>query len=197
MGLPKRQEEHYTYDDYRHWSDAQRWELIDGVAYLMAPAPTSIHQIVAFEIGHQVRNALEGKPCTVLLAPIDVRLPKLGAADDQADTVVQPDVLVVCDPGKIDSRGVKGAPDWVVEVLSPSTASHDQILKRQVYERAGVPEYWLVHPLDRVLTIYRLENGRYGFPDIRELSGATPVGPLPGALIAWETILERLPPEAA
>lgn len=197
MGQPQRQQEHYTYADYCRWDDNQRWELIDGAAYLMAPAPTAFHQIVAFEVGRQVANALEGKPCTVLLSPIDVRLPKADTSDDMADTVVQPDVLVVCDPAKIDQRGVKGAPDWVVEVLSPATASHDQIVKRQIYERAGVPEYWLVHPVDRVLTIYRLESGRYGMPDIRELTGATPIGPLSGIEIVWEDILARLPPEAA
>jgi Uma2 family endonuclease len=107
---------------------------------------------------------------------------------------VQPDLLVVCDPTIIDQRGVKGAPDWVVEVISPSTASHDQILKRQVYECAGIAEYWLVHPIDRILTIYRLENGRYGAADIRELAGETPIGPLPGIVIVWADILERLPP---
>lgn len=197
MGLPKRKDAHYTYADYARWDDDQRWELIDGVAYLMAPAPTSIHQIIAFEVGYQVRNALKDASCKVLLAPIDVRLPRPGQADDETDTVVQPDVLVVCDPDKIDLRGVKGAPDWVAEVLSPSTAGHDQILKRQVYERAGVPEFWLIHPVDQVLTIYRLENGRYGIPDIRELTGATPIGPLPGIEIVWEDILARLPPSAA
>jgi len=199
MGQAQRKQERYTYADYCRWDDGQRWELIDGAAYLMAPAPTALHQIVAFQIAHQVETALKGKPCTVLLSPIDLRLPrareKLGERDDAIDTVVQPDLLVVCDPAKIDARGVKGAPDWVVEVLSPATASHDHIVKRQIYERAGVPEYWLVHPVDRVLTIYRLENGRYGIPDIRELAGATPIGPLPGIEIVWADILARLPPE--
>lgn len=198
--VQRKQEQRYTYADYCRWDDGQRWELIDGEAYLMAPAPTAFHQIVAFQIAHQVETAFKDKPCTVLLAPIDVRLPRAGEndrADDAIDTVVQPDVLVVCDPAKIDRRGVIGAPDWVVEVLSPTTAGHDQIVKRQVYERAGIPEYWLVHPVDRVLTIYRLENGRYGFPDIRELAGATPIGPLPGIEIVWADILARLPPEGA
>ena len=197
MGQAQRKDERYTYADYCRWDDGQRWELIDGEAYLMAPAPTAFHQIVAFQIGHQVETALKDKPCTVLLAPIDVRLPKAGEHDDTADTVVQPDVLVVCDAAKIDSRGVGGAPDWIVEVLSPATAGHDQIVKRQLYERAGVPEYWLVHPVDRVLTIYRLENGRYGIPDIRELTGATPIGPLSGIEIVWADILARMPPAAA
>ncbi len=195
MGQPQRREDRYTYADYCDWNDDQRRELIDGQAYLMAPAPTASHQIIAFQIGYQVESALKDKPCTVLLAPIDVRLPRAGESVDQTSTVVQPDLLVVCDPTKIDRRGVNGTPDWVVEVLSPTTASHDQIIKRKLYERAGIAEYWLVHPVDRVLTIYRLENGRYGLPDIRELTGTTPVGPLPGVAIVWEAILARLPPQ--
>lgn len=194
MGLAKRKDDkHYTYADYCRWDDGQRWELIDGVAYLMAPAPTTFHQIMAFQIGHHVEQALKDKPCTVILAPVDVRLPKTSAQDDQTDTIVQPDLLVVCDPSKLDRKGVKGAPDWIVEVLSPKTAGYDQIVKREIYERAGVPEYWLVHPVDRVLTIYRLENGRYGIPDIRELTGQTPVGPLAGVMVDWESVLTRLP----
>ena len=95
--------------------------------------------------------------------------------DEQVDTVVQPDVLVVCDAGKLDRRGVRGAPDFVVEVLSPATASHDYLFKRHAYERAGVREYWLVHPADRMLTSYRLVDGRYGEPAMQELAGSTPV----------------------
>ena len=102
-------------------------------------------------------------------------------------------LLVVCDPAKLDRRGVRGAPDWVVEVLSPSTASHDQIAKRRVYERAGVAEYWLVHPADRVLTIYRLEGAEYGKPDIRELAGESEIGVLPGVVVAWDALVARLP----
>jgi Uma2 family endonuclease len=102
--------------------------------------------------------------------------------------VVQPDVLVVCDPNKLDRRGVRGAPDWVVEVLSPSSASRDQIEKRRIYERHGVLEYWLVHPTDRILTVYRLQNGEYGKPDIFKLEGSTPVAVLPGVSLDWEAM---------
>jgi Uma2 family endonuclease len=194
MGFAQRKDDqHYTYADYCRWDDGQRWELIDGVAYLMAPAPSAFHQIMAFQIGHQVEQALKDKPCTVMLAPVVVRLPRAGTRDDSSDIVVQPDLLVVCDPAKLDAKGVKGVPDWIVEVLSPKTAGYDQIVKREIYERAGVPEYWLVHPVDRILTIYRLENGRYGMPDIRELVGQTPVGPLPGATVDWQSVLDRLP----
>ena len=194
MGYALRSSEHYTYADYLAWPEDSRYELIDGQAYLMAPAPTFNHQLLVFEIAYQVRTALEGKPCTVVVAPVDVRLPKADEADDAIDTVVQPDVLVVCDASKIEMRGVRGAPDWVVEVLSPASASHDQTLKLRAYERAGVREYWLVHPLDQVVTVYRLDGTDYGRPDIQALAGETAIGALPGVTIHWDTIVPRLLP---
>ncbi len=193
MGLALRKEKHYTYADYLTWPDDARYELIDGEAFLMAPAPLIEHQEVAGDVYHQLRNQLDGKPCRPYIAPVDVRLPRADEADAAIDTVVQPDVLVVCDPAKIDRRGVRGAPDWLLEVLSPSTAAHDQIAKRRTYERAGVREYWLVHPSDRTLTVYVLDNGQYGRPEIYELKDATPIGVLPGVAIAWDALIERLP----
>lgn len=193
MGLPMRDHHPHTYGDYRQWDDDTRYELIDGVAYAMAPAPTRLHQEVAGEIYRQAANALEGDQCQALIAPLDVRLPRAGEADDRVDTVVQPDVLAVCDPAKLDERGVRGAPDWVVEVLSPATAGHDQIHKRRVYEHHGVAELWLVHPTDRLLTIYRLEGGEHGKPEIVELEGETAVGILPGVTIQWDALAGRLP----
>ena len=193
MGLALRTDKHYTYADYLTWPDDARYELIDGEAFLMAPAPLIEHQEVAGDVYHQLRNQLDGKPCRPYIAPVDVRLPRADEADAAIDTVVQPDVLVVCDPAKIDRRGVRGAPDWLLEVLSPSTAAHDQIAKRRTYERAGVREYWLVHPSDRTLTVYVLDNGQYGRPEIYELKDATPIGVLPGVAIAWDALIERLP----
>lgn len=193
MGLALRTEKHYTYADYLQWPDETRYELIDGEAFLMSPAPLVEHQEIAGEVFRQLANQLDGKPCRPYIAPVDVRLPRADEADAAIDTVVQPDVLVVCDPGKVDRRGVRGAPDWLLEVLSPSTAAHDQIAKRRTYERAGVREYWLVHPGDRTLTVYVLDNGQYGRPDIYELKDETPIGVLPGVSIAWDALVERLP----
>ena len=193
MGLALRTEKHYTYADYLQWPDDTRYELIDGEAFRMAPTPLIEHQEVAGEVFRQLANQLDGQPCRPYIAPVDVRLPRADEADAAIDTVVQPDVLVVCDPGKVDRRGVRGAPDWLLEVLSPSTAAHDQIAKRRTYERAGVREYWLVHPSDRTLTVYVLENGQYGRPDIYELKDETPIGVLPGVSIAWDALVERLP----
>ncbi len=97
--------------------------------------------------------------------------------------------MVVCDRAKLDDRGCRGAPDWVIEVLSPSSAGHDQILKRAVYERHGVKEYWLIHPVDRVVTVYRLVDGAYGKPDIYELKDSLACGILPEAVIDWARVL--------
>jgi len=194
MGAPKHATGHYTYGEYLRWPDDVRYELIDGQAWMMAPAPSIEHQDIAGEIFRQCANALEGAPCRVLIAPVDVRLPRGDEADADIDTVVQPDVLLVCDPDKIDRRGVRGAPDWVVEALSPSTAARDQIAKRRIYERAGVREYWLVHPTDRTLTVHTLVDGRYGMPEMSELKGSTALHILPQVVIAWDALVARLPP---
>lgn len=193
MGLAKRDAAHHTYGDYLGWPEDVRYELIDGIAYLMAPAPTVRHQEMAGEIYFQLRQKLQDHPCRALIAPVDVVLPRAGEADEQADTVVQPDVLVVCDQAKIGEKRVRGAPDFVVEVLSPATASHDMVIKRRLYERHGVREYWLIHPIDRVLTLYRLEGTEFGKPDTLELKGETPIQALPGVAIEWDRLMARLP----
>jgi len=194
MGYALRDSERHTYADYRGWSDDARYELIDGTAYLMAPAPSVNHQTLAFEVARQLADALEGRPCRVLVAPIDVLLPRRGEKEDETSTVVQPDVLLVCDPAKVHPRRVRGAPDWVLEVSSPASAAHDQTRKLSAYERAGLPEYWLAHPEDRVLTIYRLDGNTYGRPLVTELVGETPLGVLPRVKVVWGPIVERLLP---
>ncbi|WP_221896492.1 Uma2 family endonuclease [Bathymodiolus japonicus methanotrophic gill symbiont] len=184
---------YHNYTDYLQWTD-NNYELIDGEAYFMAPAPNLEHQEVVGDIYFQLRLALAGKKCRAFIAPIDVRLAQgQDDADELVDTVIQPDVLVVCDENKLDRRGVRGAPDWVLEVLSPATASHDQIKKRDLYERHGVREYWLVHPTDRVLTIYLLEGKEFSKPRIVELSGETALTVLDDVLIQWDDLLTRLP----
>ncbi|MGY6274248.1 Uma2 family endonuclease [Methylomonas sp. MgM2] len=192
MAFALEKDKHYSYRDYLSWPDDVRCELIDGKVYMMTPAPSLAHQELAGEIFRQAANALTGKPCRALVAPLDVRLPRHDQADEDTDVVVQPDVLVVCDEKKLDRRGVRGAPDWIVEVLSPSSVSRDQIEKRRIYERHGVLEFWLVHPTDRLLTIYRLHNGEYGKPDIFELHGKTAVGVLPEVSIDWDLLAPYL-----
>jgi Uma2 family endonuclease len=114
-----------------------------------------------------------------------VRLPEADEPDAVIQNVVQPDVAVICDPAKLDDAGCRGAPDWIIEVLSPSTAAKDQTDKLRLYERHGVREYWLVHPTDRVLTVYRLQVGAYGRPLIQPLAGETDCAAVPGLRIRW------------
>lgn len=164
-------ERRYTYADYLSWPEEQRWELLDGVPYDMSPAPTRRHQEMVGEIYRQFANQLGDRRCLVYVAPFDVRLGRVDAADDEISTVVQPDVSVFCDPDKLDERGARGAPDLVVEVLSPSTAPKDLTIKRDVYARHGVREYWVLEPVDRVLMIWRYEQEGFGAPEILALEG--------------------------
>ena len=177
--------EGFTYGDYIDWPDEERWELIDGVAYNMSPAPSRSHQDFVLEIGAQALSQLRGSDCRPYVAPFDVRLPTSNEADDSVDTVVQPDVAVICDPSKLDEKGCRGAPDWIVEVLSPGTSKKDQLEKRDLYERHGVHEYWLLHPTDQTLMIYRLDGASYGKPDVLTLEGETPVEAIDGLVIRW------------
>lgn len=154
----------YTYGDYRTWDDGGRWELIDGTLYAMSPAPTLAHQKLAFHIAKRLDDFLDGKPCEVFTSPVDVRFEE----SDKADTVVQPDVIVVCDPSKRRREGVVGAPDLVVEVLSPSTAGRDTIEKLRLYQREGVPEYWIVAPEEKVLYQHVLKDGQYDVHKVTE-----------------------------
>ena len=113
------------------------------------------------------------------VAPFDVRLPDGDEADEAVAKVVQPDITVVCDPFKLDERGCRGAPDWIIEVLSPTSAGHDQVRKLALYERHGVREYWLAHPDDRIVTVYRLERGAYGRPLVMRWRAAWHRPPVP------------------
>lgn len=193
MTLLKRDTHYHTYADYLTWSRSYGDELIDGTAYVREPpAPSWLHQGVVVELCRQIANALEGKPCRVRVAPLDVRLPKSTEEDDQVDTVVQPDVLIVSDLKKVDARGICGAPDWVAEVLSRSTASHDRTVKLSAYERAGVREVWLIDPVDLKLTLYQLEAGYYGRPTIQELKGRTQLTAVPGVTIDWDRVLAKM-----
>jgi Uma2 family endonuclease len=193
MTLINRGTHHHTYAEYLTWFDSQRDELIDGVAYVKEPpAPSTSHQGVVLELARQIATALIGKPCRAFVAPFDVRLPKLSEKDDEIDTVVQPDIVISCDPGKIDQRGMRGAPDWLAEVLSPYTAGHDRKIKIPVYERAGVREVWLIHPINRTVTVYKLEAGRYGRPTVLNLKGKTRLTAVPGVTVNWERVVSQI-----
>jgi len=159
MSLPElKKEQCYTYADYCKWDDGERWELINGVPYAMSPAPSTAHQRVIGRLYNQLFNFLEEKPCEVFIAPFDVRL---NAAGDDDNDVFQPDILVVCDRSKIDDKGLNGAPDMVIEILSPSTARRDKVLKFNKYQHVGVREYWIVDPTDKTVQVFILQNGTY------------------------------------
>jgi len=193
MAVLKRDAHYHTYADYLVWSRPYGDELIDGTAYVREPpSPSQPHQGFIVELSYQIRGALEGGPSRVFVAPFDVRLPKSTEADDQVDTVVQPDVFVVSDPRKVELRGVRGAPDWLVEILSPNTARHDQVVKLPIYERAGVREVWFIHPIDRTLAIYQLDGRNYGQPMLLELKGKTPLTAVPGVTIDWDLALANI-----
>ena len=184
---------YHTYGDYLTWSASHGDELIDGTAYIRdPPAPSRSHQSVVLELGRQLANTLEGKPCRVYVTPFDVRLPRSTEQDDEIDTVVQPDVLIVCDLQKLDTRGVRGAPDWLAEVLSPGTARHDKIVKLRVYERVGVREVWFIDPIKRALIIHRLQGGRYERAALLELKGQTPLTAVPDVTIDWDQVLAEI-----
>lgn len=183
----------FTYGDYLTWPEDERWELIDGEAFAMTPAPSVLHQRVVREILTQINPLLRHGPCEIFAAPFDVRLPEAGEADKEIVTVVQPDLAIICDPAKLDDQGCRGAPDMIIEIISPSTAARDQIYKVALYEKHGVREYWLVHPTDRLVTIRRLEaSGRYGLPQIHEAKGRLPVATLPGLEIDLDEVFRRV-----
>jgi len=149
-------DKHYTFADYMSWDDDQRWEIIDGELYMMS-APTSRHQEISGNLFLLFGNHLKGKSCKVFYAPFDVRL----NADTTDDTVVQPDLVIICDKSIMMKTGCCGAPDMAIEVMSPSTSSRDLTIKLALYERTGVREYWVISPDEKKVITYILENGRY------------------------------------
>ena len=178
MQTAQKNEHRYTYSDYCTWDGEKRCELIGGVAYAMSPGASFTHQSVVVAILTQLGNYLQDKPCKVFTAPFDVRL----NADADDDTVVQPDVLVVCDPSKFDTKGIVGAPDLIVEVLSPSTEKHDRNTKFRLYQRFGVREYWIVDPSNETASINILNSGRY-VTHLHFKEDAVPVHVLDGCIM--------------
>lgn len=147
----------YTYKDWLEWEG--RWELIDGKAYNMTPAPTSDHQFVVGELYFSLRSFFGNKECNVFVSPFDVFLSE-NEDYDHPDHVVQPDISVICDKKQIGKKGCYGAPALVVEVLSPSTALKDYNEKFTKYEQFGVKEYWIVDPTNKMVHVHAL-NDRY------------------------------------
>jgi Uma2 family endonuclease len=182
-----------TYGDYLSWTGEERYELIEGLPVNMGPAPMRKHQALSREIFarlHAAVSSRENSPCELYYAPFDVRLPEHNEADEDVTTVVQPDILLVCDPSKLDDRGCRGAPDLVIEILSPGTMSYDLKIKRNLYEKHGIREYWIVHPEEKIILVYRLENGIYGKGEVYETGEDLPVWVLPGLSLPMNEIFE-------
>ena len=162
----------YTYADYLLWRFKEQVELLRGKLFKMSPAPREIHQRVSMYLSGELYNFFKDKTCRFYSAPFDVRIPAKGTketTDNQIYTIVQPDLCVVCDLEKIDGRGCVGAPDLVVEILSPSNSRKDLKDKYEIYEEAGVPEYWIVDADDKAIYRYVLQEGVYiGLPPISE-----------------------------
>ena len=179
----------YTYADYLTWKFDEFVELIKGKLRRPMSAPVSLHQQYSTAFVGEIYACLKGTRCRVYAAPFDVRLNRsTGNGDAQITTVVQPDISVVCDPAKIDRRGCLGAPDWIIEIVSPGNVTHDTRTKYDLYEENGVREYWVVYPGLPSVACYVLEgdtyrlSGEYGGP------GPMPVAVLPGLAIEWTDI---------
>jgi Uma2 family endonuclease len=187
------QNRRYTYVDYLTWDDDIRRELIDGIVYALS-APLQKHAEItmnfALLVGWFIKKR-KGK-CKIFHAPFDVRLSLTGeTADDMISTVVQPDICVICDLSKLDGRGCLGAPDLIVEVLSPSTSKRDLNEKFRIYEATGVREYWVVYPDEKMLKVFILqENGKYDEGAVYEKTGKVPVHIFDGLKIDLKDLFE-------
>jgi len=178
----------YTYADYLKWEGPQRYQLFNGEAFQMA-SPSVIHQGILMELSIQFGSWLRGKPCQVFASPLDVRLfPK---EDNSDDTVLQPDLLVVCDKNKIVKGSVNGAPDLIIEIMSPSNTRRELFLKFQYYLEAGVREYWVIEPEEKKVQVHIYERGRY-ISAIYKDSAHISVSVLPGLEIALDDIWARI-----
>ncbi len=175
MSLPA-EEIRYTFADVLRWPENERVELIDGEVIMMAP-PARVHQEISVELTRQLANFLEGKQCRVYSAPFAVRLfEQNNDTPEDVDTMVEPDISVICDKSKLDKHGCKGAPDMVIEILSPSSRRHDRLVKLNLYQSAGVREYWIVNPEDKTVQVLLLEGNHflhheeYGKDDIAKVN---------------------------
>ena len=184
----------YSYADYLMWANDKMREIINGVVYLFS-APKLKHAVVTGALFARAWSFIRNKKgkCQIFTAPFDVRLPKNGEmADDKIFDVVQPDICVVCDLSKLDENGCIGAPDLIVEVISPSTSKRDLNLKFNLYEKAGVKEYWIVFPNDKAVTVFLLQpDGNYDEGTTYEVSNQTtkaPVQTLKGLVIDLEEL---------
>jgi Uma2 family endonuclease len=182
--VQEKENQHYTYADVLAWDEGERYELFDGEAVLMAP-PNRIHQKVLSELFVQLYTFAKGTACEVYPAPFGVRL--FPREDNGDDTFFEPDITVVCDPARLDSQGCRGAPDLVVEILSPASVKHDFLYKFNKYREAGVREYWIVNPDEKILQVCLLDGDAYRVSGY-DCGDTVPVSVLPGCRIDLKAV---------
>ncbi len=165
--LAFKHQQEFTYGDYLTWPGEEKWQIINGTAYNMSPAPAIEHQLILVELSRQFANYLLDKTCKIISSPVDVVFPDSNKDIKDARDVVQPDIIIVCDHKKIKShKHCVGSPDLIIEILSPSTSKLDLKDKLKLYEREGVKEYWIVFPNDKIINVYKSENNRYGIFEV-------------------------------
>ncbi|MGM9511938.1 Uma2 family endonuclease [Larkinella sp. GY13] len=183
----------YTYADYLTWQLDEWVELIKGKVARMSPAPKRIHQAISFNLSRILGQRLKGNTCRAYAAPFDVRLTTMDVVTNEAiETVVQPDISVICDPAKLDEQGCIGAPDWIIEILSPGSMARDTKEKFDLYEENGVKEYWIVAPGEKNISVFVLEGDRYQLVADFYQPGLIPVRTLADFSIEWGTVFEDL-----
>lgn len=148
----------YSYADYLVWQLKERVEIIKGKIMAMSPAPNRLHQDISLKLTSEFLKVFPNDGCKLYVAPFDVRFPD---KNGNIKTVVQPDLCVICDPNKLDERGCFGAPDLVVEILSPGNSKREMKDKYELYQEQGVSEYWVVRPEEQNIHIYVLKDGQY------------------------------------
>lgn len=182
----------YTYADYLQWTFDDRLEILKGKLFKMTPAPNRFHQDISGIIFREIANCLKKQPCKVYAAPFDVRLSRKNAADESVTTVFQPDICVICDLTKLDDRGCVGAPDIVVEILSPGNNKKELRNKYEIYEEAGVLEYWIFWPESQTFLKYTLdETGKYIPSKVLTLGDEVTTPILPGFILDLEEVFEE------
>jgi len=183
----------YTYADYLSWKFTEYVELIRGKVMRKMSAPVTAHQRCSMNFSREIGFHLKGKTCEVFAAPFDVRLThSTSNGDAQVRTVVQPDLCVVCDPTKLDRRGCLGAPDWIIEIISPGTAAYDNHTKFDLYAENGVNEYWIVFPGERSISVYTLQDGEYQPQGDYYEPGPVPCRTLPELQVQWADVFENV-----
>ena len=180
-----------NYADYLADESDERYELLDGEIVMQA-APSPVHQEISMELSRQLANFLEGKKCRVYPAPFDVRLfEEEGDSPENVYTVFQPDISVICDRSRVDTHGCKGAPDMVIEILSPSTIRNDWLVKLNQYQKAKVQEYWIVDPQNQLIHVFLLKDGQLRPHEVYDKTKIAKVSVLEGCFLELSKVFSE------